>query len=338
MIKVQIWSDLRRVAKMPFYVLILLIVVCISINGAIARPVSDSTARIVFHFPAAYSVGSLLLYPDRSGFKSQDFHDARGDVAIPARAGIGLTLTYAGANDTSYLRNLDAPYLVSLDLNRLAVDDAQAKDLKNFVSLRSLNIESSDIGDPGMQYFRDMKELRSLDISRTMITGRSFSLLPRFPKLQRLNASHNNLDDGSTAYLEALQDLDNLRLGSCGFSDQALVHIGKLTKLKSLHLEANAKITDAGIAHLINLKALRYLDISETQVTTACAKYLQPLTNLSDLYLSLSKLKHHEVEAFHKAVPNCQIHDVRKPDHNTAVELFAPLHSPIAPQHARLPK
>jgi hypothetical protein len=66
------------------------------------------------------------------------------------------------------LRHLGAPYLVSLDLNRLEVDDAQAKDLKNLLARRNLNIESTDIGDPGMQYFRDMKELRFLDISKTM--------------------------------------------------------------------------------------------------------------------------------------------------------------------------
>jgi len=312
-----------------------IIVAYTSITGAFAESGGDS-ATIVLHFPTAYSVGTLALKPFAlSGVKPQDFRDARADVVIPAGAKVGLSLNFAGANDTSFLRHLPAPYLVSLELNKLGVDDEQAKNFKDLVALRNLNIEGTDIGDSGMQYFGDMKELKSLTISRTMITGKSFALLPRYPKLDSLNAAHNKLDDRSCAYLEALKSLDNLRLGGCGFGDEALVHIGKLTTLRFLHLERNRTITDAGIAHLSNLKALQYLDISETKVTGACAKYLKAMTRLDDLYLSLRKLSPREIAAFHAAVPHCQIHDIRSTD-NPPLELFGPLHSPM-PRSSTVP-
>jgi hypothetical protein len=58
--------------------------------------------------------------------------------------------------------------------------------------------------------------------------------------------------------------------------------IGKLTKLTELQIEKNP-LTDTDLEHLKPLKSLRLLDVRDTKVTIA------------------------GVEAFRKALPNCEI-------------------------------
>ncbi len=312
--------------------LTLLVAVQISTAVAAAGKANHSAAKVVVHFPTDYSVGALVLYPARDKEKCRDFQPARGAVAIPPGAALGLTFNYAGAKDTSFLRHIEAPYLVALNMGRFNICDAQSPDFKNLTAVRNLNLEQTDIGDQGVQSFRNMKNLRDLDISRTMITGKSFALLSCFTRLAILNAAHNDLHNSSMVDLEALKAVEILRLGSCGLDDRALAHVGRLTKLRSLHLEANAKITDTGIAHLINLKDLHYLDLTGTKVTGACTAHLKRLTSLTELHISFAKFKGQEVESLRRALPRCQISDIRK-THDVPVEIFAPLHSPIAPRH-----
>jgi hypothetical protein len=92
--------------------------------------------------------------------------------------------------------------------------------------------------------------------------------------------------------LAALSGLTKLHLGeNDGVTDEALVHVGKLTGLKELILW-DAPITDAGLQHLTNLKELTHLDLAfATRVTTAALDHVAHLPKLQRLNLAGTKVK-----------------------------------------------
>jgi len=90
--------------------------------------------------------------------------------------------------------------------------------------------------------------------------------------------------------LAAFTHLKKLHVGeNDGITDEALVHIGKLTKLQELVLW-DAPITDAGLKHLAPLKDLRNLDLAfATKITTAALADIAQFPKLERLNLAGTK-------------------------------------------------
>jgi WD40 repeat protein len=95
-------------------------------------------------------------------------------------------------------------------------------------------------------------------------------------------------------------------LGSKPATDEGLASLENLRGLETLLLHGT-KTTDAGLAHLKNLKSLRFFSLQATQVTGAGLVQLHALQGLKQIDLLGTKVTLAEVEAFHKAVPGCQI-------------------------------
>ena len=68
-------------------------------------------------------------------------------------------------------------------------------------------------------------------------------------------------------------------------TDDALKSVGKLTKLKELHLTA-CKITSKGIAHLEPLKNLVVLDLHRTEIDDEAMKIVAKFDKLEELDIS----------------------------------------------------
>jgi len=69
-------------------------------------------------------------------------------------------------------------------------------------------------------------------------------------------------------------------------SDDALMaHVGRLGRLEDLNLYSSPNVTDAGLAHLRRLTALRRLDLSFTGATGAGLRHLKGMTRLKKLEL-----------------------------------------------------
>jgi len=92
-------------------------------------------------------------------------------------------------------------------------------------------------------------------------------------------------------HLTSLTGLRILHLGeNDGVTDEALVHIGKLTGLRELVLW-DAPMTDAGLKHLTGLKELTSLDLAfATRLTTACLEDIVRLEKLERLNLAGTKV------------------------------------------------
>ncbi len=92
-------------------------------------------------------------------------------------------------------------------------------------------------------------------------------------------------------HLAALPGLTKLHLGeNDGVTDDALVHVGKLTGLTELILW-DAPMTDAGVRRLVQLKELIHLDLAfATKVTTAALDDIVRLPKLEKLTLAGTKV------------------------------------------------
>jgi Leucine-rich repeat (LRR) protein len=91
--------------------------------------------------------------------------------------------------------------------------------------------------------------------------------------------------------LAPLTGLKKLHLGeNDGATDEALVHVGKLTGLNELVLW-DAPMTDAGVKHLANLKDLTRLDLAfATKLTDAALEEIVKLPNLEFLNVAGTKV------------------------------------------------
>jgi len=66
-------------------------------------------------------------------------------------------------------------------------------------------------------------------------------------------------------------------------------------------------VTDAGLAHLKNLKNLTYLNLYGTGITDAGLVHLKGLTNLKKLYLWQTKVTSSGADDLRKAIPGLDV-------------------------------
>lgn len=96
--------------------------------------------------------------------------------------------------------------------------------------------------------------------------------------------------DAGLARLAVLKaNLQWLDLGGTKVTDAGLAHIAEMKNLTRLHLEKTA-VTDAGLVKLSKLRKLEYLNLYGTQVSDAGLTHLSSLPELHRLYLWQTKV------------------------------------------------
>jgi hypothetical protein len=80
-----------------------------------------------------------------------------------------------------------------------------------------------------------------------------------------------------------------------------------LPKLRRLNLYQVTRIDDAAAAHLLGMKQLDTLDLSETRVSDALLDQLQTMKQLKLVMVDGTKATQAGVERFRKARPDCRI-------------------------------
>jgi hypothetical protein len=122
--------------------------------------------------------------------------------------------------------------------------------------------------------------------------------LKGFPKL-RLISLHTDNPNEELDYIGDLDKLETLEIHNTELDNDGLAAIQGMAKLKRLSLNANYKVTDAGMEHLAALKSLEDLDLSDTHVRGTGLSWLKGLKNLKKL--DLSGLKLGDAEMVHVA-------------------------------------
>jgi hypothetical protein len=104
-----------------------------------------------------------------------------------------------------------------------------------------------------------------------------------------------------------INDLEDLIIMHTTAQDAWLEPLGKMTSLKSLRIINQAKLTDAGLAHLAGLKQLEYFSYIGTNMTGAPFKDFKGWTNLKRSSYRGSKMSDAGLTALCEAFPNLEV-------------------------------
>ena len=205
-----------------------------------------------------------------------------------------LTIKSDKVTDAGLVHLAGLTKLESLDLHFENITDAGLAELRDLTNLRELRIVgSSRTGNAGLAHLVGMQQLQSLELTCShKTTPEGLAVLARMPLLKRLKVTGIGFDDLDVVPLESLAALESLEVDFHKLSDAGLAHLGNLTALKTLNLctapwaiggEDNT-LTDAGLAHLSKLTALEELHLPRG-IGDAGLTHLQVLTNLKRLDL-----------------------------------------------------
>ena len=124
------------------------------------------------------------------------------------------------------------------------------------------------------------------DGGHVRIAPEEFRYLLPLVSLQRANLGEiEGLGDEALVYIGQLTSLTHLHLHDGAITAEGLKHLTNLQNLELLILGANRELNDAGMAALANLKSLKDLRISYTQVGDDGLKMLQQLPRLEALWI-----------------------------------------------------
>jgi len=244
---------------------------------------------------------------------------------------IGITSGVLSADQLAALSRVES--IQHLSLKDESASDECLRQLRRFPNLKSLSISSKLTTDAGLDAIADVASLETLEIPYVpLVTDDGMKPLHRLTQLKVLRndrgfGASNQMTEAclpdicrirslehvslffqkpfrpgsglafEPAQYEGLESLPHLRhlcLRSSNIQDEALRHIGKLTRLEVLEL-AGTDITDEGLAHLTNLHQLQYLDIRRTEVTSPGLKHLENLPALASV--QFAPFPFHEADA-----------------------------------------
>jgi serine/threonine protein kinase/uncharacterized membrane protein len=210
--------------------------------------------------------------------------------------------------------------LTNLTLGTTAVTDAGLAVFKECKHLRVLILTDTAVTDAGLTLFHDCKSLTVLDVRKTKVTAKAASdfhtAVPGCrieydggiiePKAStgddrkaaeyalslggnvRVNGDFRNLHQASELPPGKLE-LTQLDLSGTQVTDAGLAHFKDCKALKSLVL-LGTKTTDTGIANFKNCKGLTHLAVAGTQVGDAGLANFKDCSSLRGLHLSHTKV------------------------------------------------
>jgi Leucine-rich repeat (LRR) protein len=178
-----------------------------------------------------------------------------------------------------------------LDLEKLQIfncrvlNDEMVTQLSSLKELNTLALTNTVINDASVETIvKAFPKLIDLDLSsNTNMSGDAMKLIATLPNLQRLSLVQNRFNELNTRRLSKLQELKALDLrGNMEAGDMTLEVVGKLPKLTAFKHRSTA-VTDMGMEHLSESKALESLLIQDFAITSQSGPLLAKLQNLTQL-------------------------------------------------------
>ncbi len=197
-----------------------------------------------------------------------------------------LTLVQNRFNEINTRQLAKMPELRALDLRgNMEAGDMTLEVVSKLPKLTALKHRTNVASDSGMEYLANASELDSLLIQDFKITSQSGAHIAKLKKLTQLEIFRCQ-GFGSEGVL-ALKGLGLQRLTLRDLpdvSDQAMVVLTDLPKLKKLYLHELGSLSDEGLKNLASLKSLELLDIwSISSMSDATVEVIAALPNLREL-------------------------------------------------------
>jgi hypothetical protein len=163
--------------------------------------------------------------------------------------------------------------------------------LAAFSTLKRLTIQETQASDRAMETIGKLRRLEVLIMIHAAVTDEGIEKLKDLERLKTLRVSNVNvggrgrLTDKTLESLAAIPHLQHLTAQGHQFTDRGLIHVQKMSELKSLEISNldGLDISDAGLAHLKSLDKLERLAIQGSKVTDVGLNSLKHLKSLKEL-------------------------------------------------------
>ena len=195
-----------------------------------------------------------------------------------------MELTYAGLEG---LKTIDPVNLFHVAREQVA--PATLRQLKGMLKTGNHELQRIRIGfaEIGLRYLRELTTLKRLWLSGTEVEDAATQTPQVALEIESLRLGGVAVCDEELQHLGELDQLEVLILNDLGISDSGLFHLSGLNSIRTLDLSGNPRITDQGIAGLINQHSpLVFLSLDNTSIGDKTLELLRLLTDLQCLYLS----------------------------------------------------
>lgn len=152
----------------------------------------------------------------------------------------GIALTEAEVAELAHLTNLQ-----ELFLNDTGIGDADLARLRGLSNLRLLHLGGCPISDDALAHLDSFTRLESLYLSATAIRGHGLKHLSQLPRLRLLDLAHSHVEPEALRSISGLQALEELYLDCTAIHDAAAIPRPRLPRLRLLDLAASEVGDDA---------------------------------------------------------------------------------------------
>jgi Leucine-rich repeat (LRR) protein len=152
-------------------------------------------------------------------------------------------------------------------------------------------------------FLSGLPQIESLSLSNVRLNKRGVDAINQLGNLKRLTLSVTAFDDERLGWIGQLDvDLNLTLQNSPKITDEGLKHLVG-SRLQSLSI-IQTSITDRGLIHIGNIKALQTLMIYGSPVTDAGIEHLRELKSLRFLMLYKTKVTEEGLARIKEAIPN----------------------------------
>ena len=245
--------------------------------GAVVKTDETGSATDIDLHKLALSADTLDLLPELKSLKVLNLADSSfKDESLPVLERV-------------------SPHLVNLDLRGCQLSDKASAVIARFAELRALRFNGKNgltsIGDDGVKALAACKSLKVLALDElTFVGSDGLAALAGLTFLEELYVAGTVVDDDSCKLIAGFPKLKKLRLARNQVTDSGLEILSKCSSLEELDVSEDALLTDAGMAHLAKLTALKKLNLWRVQISDDGALKLAPLTKLVWLNLDNTHL------------------------------------------------
>ena len=185
------------------------------------------------------------------------------------------------------LTDKDLVHLESLtELKSLSISKMIDPSLQHLVTHKAASGE--DITDDGLKSIRGLRNLETLALfNLTGIDGEGLAHLGELRNLKRVYLKGTPVGD-NVAHLKGLQSIEVLGLSDTGVTENGLLQLKQLSRLKSLLLSEGTVLSEVGIRHVVETwPDLESLTI-RTSAGDAAVEHLKHLSKLNTLGLGIN--------------------------------------------------
>lgn len=243
-------------------------------SAAPASAQGVKSGHCVVDFPRQYSIGTLSTLSTKGGRQGTPIGPAQGRKIFDCSKPVALDANHHFFLHPETIDNIPPASIDTLRLRFSSFDDAEdglcdraMKHVGRLTGLRQIILDRSEVSDAGLRNLKSVKDLCSISAFSTMVKGEVFSELTGLTRLQEFKLGHNQLSPRAYASFPLFPALTHLNLTRCNPSDEDIKNLARCKKVFFLHIGRNSSVNDRNVKYLAEMKALRSLDLGDTNVT-----------------------------------------------------------------------